>query len=149
MVFALAGAAYQLPRLRAQEADLHVSLEKARQRPALPVRAVSPPSLLTQLPSEAELPALLAQIVEAARLQEVPLGQSDYSYLPAEAGTPPRLQLRLDTLAPYAGVRRFVNQVVLTQPAVALTGFSTSRESDAQPVPRVRLVFEVYYRSAP
>ncbi|MCW7541271.1 hypothetical protein OOT46_26015 [Aquabacterium sp. A7-Y] len=147
----LLGAAWQLPGLRGEQdrvRDQLAELER-RPKPLLRVASAASPSLVAQLPAEADLPGLLSQVFAAAQLQGVSVGQSDYGYAAGERGGPPSLQLRLDSMTSYANARRFVNQVVLTVPSAALTGFSIVRESEAQPVPRVRLSFAIYYRSVP
>lgn len=110
---------------------------------------------LTQtLPVRSQLGGILEQVFATARLHEVVIAQAEHAHHGRDRMTEgpegwPVHEMRLEASAAYQPMRRFINQVVLTQPGVALQQLSASRESIEHGVARWRLVLTVYMRPTP
>lgn len=143
--FAVAMAAWQLPRLHAERAAAQQRLAAVAADPLPASVAGKGSGGAVVLPGEAGLQAVVAAIWSAAEEQGVVFEHSQHVEQRQAGHAHAAVELRFDTTSGYRAARSWMNRVLATQPAVALSTFNASRRPDAD-TPRIRLSFIVFYR---
>jgi hypothetical protein len=136
-------AVFALLSLRTANESLNAEILRARHRPEVTVtpeqgliRAVA------QLPTRAQIPAVLGQVLSQAKAAGVELEKGQYSYVASSASGFGRYELEFPVKAPYPGVRDFINRTLTHIPAAGLDKLSIERKGvgDTQVNAQVRFV---------
>jgi hypothetical protein len=134
---------FGLLSLRTANESLNAEILRARHRPEVTVtpeqgliRAVA------QLPTRAQMPAVLGQVLSQARTAGVALEKGQYTYVATSTGGFGRYELDFPVKAPYPGVRDFINRTLTHIPAAGLDKLSIERKvvGDTQVNAEVRFV---------
>jgi hypothetical protein len=134
---------FALLSLRAANESLNAEILRARHRPEVTVtpeqgliRAVA------QLPTRAQMPAVLGQVLGQAKAAGVALEKGQYTYVASSTGGFGRYELDFPVKAPYPGVRDFINRTLTHIPAAGLDKLSIGRKvvGDTQVNAEVRFV---------
>jgi hypothetical protein len=134
---------FALLSLRTANESLNAEILRARQRPEVTVtpeqgliRAVA------QLPTRAQMPAVLGQVLSQAKAAGVALEKGQYTYVASSTGGFGRYELDFPVKAPYPGVRDFINRTLTHIPAAGLDKLSIERKvvGDTQVNAEVRFV---------
>lgn len=115
--------------LRTANENLNAQILRARQRPEV---TVTPEQglirVVAQLPTRAQLPTVLGQVLAQAQAAGVPLAKGRYTYVASSAGGFGRYELDFPLAAPYPGVRDFINRTLTHVPAAGLDKLSIQRK---------------------
>jgi hypothetical protein len=136
-------AVFALLSLRTANESLNAQILRARHRPE-PV--VTPEQGLiravAQLPTRAQIPAVLGQVLQQAKAAGVELRKGQYTYVASSAGGFARYELDFPVEAQYPSVRDFINRTLTHIPAAGLDKLSIERKviGDAQVNADVRFV---------
>jgi hypothetical protein len=134
---------FALLSLRTANESLKAEILRARHRPEVTVtpeqgliRAVA------QLPSRAQMPAVLGQVLSQAKAAGVALEKGQYAYVASSTGGFGRYELDFPVKAQYPGVRDFINRTLTHIPAAGLDKLSIERKvvGDTQVNAEVRFV---------
>jgi hypothetical protein len=134
---------FALLSLQTANDNLNAQLLRARHRPEVTItpeqgliRAVA------QLPSRAQIPAVLGQILQQAQAAGVQLEKGQYTYVASGTGGFGRYELDFPVKAQYPGVRDFINRTLTNIPAAGLDKLSFERKQvgDTQINAEVRFV---------
>jgi hypothetical protein len=134
---------FALLSLRTANDSLDAQILRARQHPEVTItpeqgliRAVA------QLPTRAQMPAVLSQVLQQARAAGVQLDKGQYTYVASGTGGFGRYELDFPVKAQYAGVRNFINRTLTNIPAAGLDKLSFERKlvGDTQINAEVRFV---------
>jgi hypothetical protein len=121
--------AFALLSLRAANESLTAQILRAQHRPQV---KVTPQQGLTravaQLPTRAQMPAVLGQVLQQARAAGVELAKGQYAYVASSAGGFGRYELDFPLKAQYPGVRDFINRTLTHIPAAGLDKLSVERK---------------------
>ncbi|MFL6605501.1 MAG: hypothetical protein ACJ8R9_29775 [Steroidobacteraceae bacterium] len=134
---------FALLSLRTANDSLNVQILRARHHPEVTVtpeqgllRAVA------QLPTRAQIAAVLGQVLQQAQAAGVELEKGQYTYVASPAGGFGRYELDFPVKAQYPGVRDFINRTLTHIPAAGLDKLSFERKlvGDTQVSAEVRFV---------
>jgi hypothetical protein len=134
---------FALLSLRTANESLTAQILQARHRPEA---AVTPEQGLiravAQLPTRAQIPAVLGQILQEAKAAGVELNKGQYTYVASSGGGFGRYELDFPVKAQYPGVRDFINRTLTHIPAAGLDKLSIERKvvGDVQVNAEVRFV---------
>lgn len=101
---------------------------------------------LAALPSRAQVPAVVAQILAQADQAGVTLEQGHYSYRPPQNGAPARYSLDFPVKADYSKVRDFIDRTLTAVPAAAVDKLHIERKSVGDPLIHADIDFALYLR---
>ena len=98
--------------------------------------------VVAQLPTRAQMPVVLGQILQQAQEAGVDLNKGQYSYSPATKGDVGRYELDFPVTAQYPAVRDFIDRILTRIPAAGLHKLTIQRKviGDAQVNADVRFV---------
>jgi hypothetical protein len=136
-------AVFALLSLHTANETLNTQILQARHRPE---GAVTPEQGLiravAQLPTRAQIPAVLGQVLQQAQAAGVELQKGQYTYVASSAGGFGRYELDFPVKAEYPGVRDFINRTLTHVPAAGLDKLSIERKvvGEAQVNAEVRFV---------
>jgi hypothetical protein len=134
---------FALLSLRTANDSLNAQILRARHHPEVTItpeqgliRAVS------QLPTRAQIPAVLGQVLQQAQAAGVQLEKGQYTYVASGTGGLGRYELDFPVKAQYRGVRDFINRTLTHIPAAGLDKLSFERKlvGDTQINAEVRFV---------
>jgi hypothetical protein len=134
---------FGLLSLRSSNESLNAEILRARHRPEV---AVTPEQGLiravAQLPTRAQMPAVLGQVLSQAKAAGVALEKGQYTYVASSTGGFGRYELDFPVKAQYPGVRDFINRTLTHIPAAGLDKLSIERKvvGDTQINAEVRFV---------
>jgi hypothetical protein len=134
---------FALLSLRTANESLTAQILRARHRPEA---AVTPEQGLiravSQLPTRAQIPAVLGQILQEAKAAGVELDKGQYTYVASSTGGFGRYELDFPVKAQYPGVRDFINRTLTHIPAAGLDKLTIERKvvGDVQVNAEVRFV---------
>jgi hypothetical protein len=134
---------FALLSLRTANESLTAQILRARHHPEA---AVTPEQGLiravAQLPTRAQIPAVLGQILLEAKAAGVELDKGQYTYVASSTGGFGRYELDFPVKAQYPGVRDFINRTLTHIPAAGLDKLTIERKvvGDAQVNAEVRFV---------
>jgi hypothetical protein len=144
---AAAVAAFALLSLRAANDDLESQLLRAQHRPEAPV---TPEQTLTrvvdQLPSRAQMPVVLSQVLQQAQAAGVQLAKGQYSYRPAAKSELGRYELDFPVTAQYPAIRDFINRMLTNIPAAGLYKLTIQRKVIGDPQVNADVRFVIFVR---
>jgi len=134
---------FALLSLRTANENLTVQILRAQHRPQ---PTVTPEQGLiqavAQLPTRAQIPAVLGQVLQQAQAAGVELEKGQYTYVASSSGGFGRYELDFPLKAQYPGVRDFINRTLTHIPAAGLDKLSIERKvvGDTQVNADVRFV---------
>ena len=98
------------------------------------------------LPSRAQIPAVLGQVLEQAGKSEVELDKGQYSYSPAQSGRLARYAFEFPIKGSYPNIRQFVDNTLVAVPAAGLDKLSIERKNIGDAAVTADVRFVVYVR---
>jgi hypothetical protein len=140
-------AIFTLLSLQAANNDLTTQILQAQHRHAAPI---TPEQGLTQvvaqLPTRAQMPAVLGQVFQQARAAGVELVKGQYSYSPTAKGGVGRYELQFPVTAQYPAVRDFINRTLTNIPAAGLHKLTIQRKVVGEPQVNADVRFVIFIR---
>jgi hypothetical protein len=138
---------FALLSLRTANESLNAQILRARHRPAT---AVTPEQSLiravAQLPTRAQIPAVLGQVLQQAQAAGVELEKGQYTYVASSTGGFGRYELDFPLKAQYPGVRDFINRTLTHIPAAGLDKLSIERKVVGDPQVNAEVRFVIFTR---
>ena len=105
------------------------------------------PHLVASLPTRAQIPVVIGQVVTQAKEAGVSLDKGHYLYVPPKSGAIARYELEFPVKAGYPEIRSFINRTLGAVPAVALSKLHVERKAVADPLVNADIGFVVFVRS--
>jgi len=130
---------------RAQQRD-GASIAQPSPAIELPMPAAARPVRLP-LPSNAEIPVLLARIQRSALEQGLGWPRAEYRSNAPSEDAPASFEVHCVLKGPYPNVRRFVTALLQDAPTLTLREFSLSRANADAPEVEAKLTFVIYLAS--
>jgi Tfp pilus assembly protein PilO len=98
--------------------------------------------VVTDLPTRAQMPKVLEQVLQQAQQAGVELNKGQYSYSPSAKGDVARYELDFPVTAQYPAVREFIDRILTHIPAAGLHKLTIQRKviGDSQVTADVRFV---------
>ncbi len=137
--------------LRNQLADLQTEISTAHASQVVAdtvVREVPSKTLISNLPSRAELPAVTEQIVARADAAGLALEQGSYEVKVVGSGEIARASLTFPVHGGYPNIRRFIDETLAVIPGAALDGLQLQRKEIGAAEIDAEIRFAVYLRNA-
>ncbi|MGH8253876.1 MAG: hypothetical protein ACRES2_07525 [Steroidobacteraceae bacterium] len=106
-------------------------------------------SVLAALPSRAEAPEIVANILAEARASGVDLPRGEYEFVPARDGVAARYRMTFPVHATYPQLREFMDRTLVAMPAVAVEGMRIERKTVGDDGVEAELRFSAFVRSDP
>jgi hypothetical protein len=135
-----------LPARHALEA-LGAELARAQRPSAAAIADQAIPHLVSSLPTRAQIPLVIGQVVTQAQEAGVALDKGHYLYIAPRSGAIARYELEFPVKAGYPEIRSFINRTLSAVPAVALNKLHVERKAVADPVVNADIGFVVFVRS--
>jgi len=134
--------------LPARQALLSLGADLARTQgaPAGPAGHAAAPQFLGQLPTRAQMPAVVAQIYQQAKAAGVALDSGRYAYSAARSGDVSRYEVEFPIKASYPVVRDFINRTLTAVPAAGLDRLHIERKSVADGSVSADVRFVIFVR---
>jgi hypothetical protein len=129
--------------------DLELRIANARQHPRAPRPEDTAGRLVSALPSREQMPAVLGQVLQQARLAGVVLATGHYAYSPPKAGQVARYELDFPLKAEYPSVRDFIDRTLTAVPAAGLDKLDIERKAVGDTLVNADVRFVVFVRSEP
>ncbi len=115
--------------------------------PAIRTPSAQLDAFVKQLPTRADLPAVLTVVVNQASDAGLELQSGRYEFTPAKSGRIARYSLAFPVRGSYPQLRKFIDGTLGALPAVALEGMRFERASVADEMLEADLRFEIVVRS--
>lgn len=135
-----------VPAYRALE-TLNADLASAQHPSAAQGLDQAVPHLISALPTRAEIPAVVLQVVAQAKEAGVSLDSGRYVYTPAKSGTVARYDFEFPVKASYPDIRKFIDRTLTAVPAAALSRLHVERKTVGDPLVNADIGFVVFVRS--
>ena len=129
--------------------DLELRIANARQHPPAARPQDAAGKLVSSLPSREQMPAVLRQVLQQARLAGVELATGHYAYSPPKAGQVARYELDFPLKAQYPSVRDFIDRTLTAVPAAGLDKLDIERKAVGDTLVNADVRFVVFVRSEP
>jgi hypothetical protein len=136
-------AIFTLVSLQAANNDLATQILRAQHQHAAPITPEQGlTQVVTQLPTRAQVPAVLGKVLQQAKAAGVELVKGQYSYSAPTKGGVGRYELQFPVTAQYPAVRDFIDRTLTNIPAAGLHKLTIQRKvvGDAQVNADVRFV---------
>lgn len=140
-------AAFALLFLQAANDDLNTRILRAQHRyeaPITPEQGLT--RVVTQLPTRAQMPAVLGQVLQQAHEARVELAKGSYSYRPAARGEVGSYELDFPVTAQYPAVRDFINRILTNLPSAGLRKLTIQRKVVGDPQVNADVRFVIFVR---
>lgn len=135
--------------LPTHRATTELSARLAQGAPAAEVQAHGvDPTVIASLPTRAQVPAVLGQILVAANAAGVALDEGRYAYDPPHGGQLGRYSLEFPVTAPYPNVRDFIDRTLQSVPAAGLEKLRIKRKDIGSTTTHADIGFVVYLRGS-
>ena len=136
--------------LQRQVAALETALEAA----AEPIRTPSPISgptrsaaaFVSQLPARADLPLVLATVLQQARASGLDLDQGSYEMASGKSRRVGRYTIQLPVAGSYPQLRQFIDATLLAVPAASVDSLRLQREKIGSATVAAEIRFTVFVR---
>src|SRR5262249_13236897 len=102
--------------------------------------------VVAELPTRAQMPAVLGQLLQQAQEAGIDLNKGQYSYSPATKGEVGRFELDFPVTAQYPAVRDFINRILTRTPAAGLQKLTIQRKVIGDPQVNADVRFVVFIR---
>lgn len=102
--------------------------------------------VVAELPTRAQMPAVLGQVLQQAQEAGIDLNKGQYSYSPASKGEVGRYELDFPVTAQYPAVRDFINRILTRIPAAGLHKLTIQRKVIGDPQVNADVRFVVFIR---
>jgi hypothetical protein len=134
--------------LPAHQAELALRTQLLHSQRANPggSRAVSPDRLVAVLPTRAQIPAVLGQMLAEADKAGVALDQGHYDYRPPQSGSLGRYAFEFPVKGNYPNVRDFIDRALTAVPAAGLDKLRVERKSVGDALINADIGFVIYVR---
>jgi hypothetical protein len=124
-----------------------LNAQLARGGPMIPAHSIdSPQTLAAALPTRAQIPAVLGQVLIAAHQAGVSLETGTYAYQPPHADRLGRYSLEFPVKAPYPNIRDFIDRTLRAVPAAGLEKLRIKRSDVGATTTNADIGFVVYLR---
>jgi hypothetical protein len=101
---------------------------------------------VAQLPTRAQVPLVLAMVLDQADKAQVSLDQGHYAYTAEHSGTLPRYTFEFPIKGSYPAIRAFVDGTLQKIPAAGLSKLTVERKNVADANVNATVGFTVYLR---
>ena len=128
---------------------LGADLANARHAPAATSADQAVPRLMASLPTRAQMPLVIGQVVAEAKAAGVSLDTGRYVYTAAKGGSIARYDLEFPVKASYPDIRTFIDHTLTAVPAAALGKLRVERKAVGDAVVNADIDFVVFVRSEP
>jgi hypothetical protein len=98
------------------------------------------------LPTRGQIPVVISQVLQQAKLAGVPLDSGHYAFTPAKKGNVGRYELEFPVKASYPQVRDFINRTLTAIPAAGLDKLHIERKTVADETVNADVRFVVFVR---
>jgi hypothetical protein len=105
--------------------------------------------VVAQLPTRAQMPAVVGLVLEQARAANVALPIGHYAYSPPKSGGVGRYEMEFPVKADYPSVRNFINRTLTAVPSAGLDKLRIERKVVGDTVVSADIRFVVFVRSEP
>jgi hypothetical protein len=126
--------------------SLYAELARAQHPGAAAGIGEAVPRLVASLPTRAEMPAVIGQILTQAQAAGVALDKGRYAYEPAKGGTIARYELEFPVSAAYPAIRTFINGTLTAVPSSALAKLRLERKAVGEQAVHADIDFVVFVR---
>lgn len=146
--FATAAAVAIVALLPAQRGliGLQEALVRAQHPAAATGIAEAVPRLVASLPTRAQMPAVIGQILAQAQAAGVALDKGRYAYEPPKSGTIGRYEVEFPVSAGYPAVRTFINGTLTAVPAASLDKLRLERKAVGEQNVNADVSFVIFVR---
>jgi len=146
---AAAAAVAATALMPAQHAVQSLNAELVRaQHPASSARIEqAAPRLVASLPSRAQMPGVIGEMVKQAKAAGVPLDTGRYSYTPAKRGTIDSYEVEFPVKAAYPAIRTFIDGTLTALPTATLNKVHLERRAIGEQVVSADVGFVVFVRA--
>jgi hypothetical protein len=135
----------QRARLRELQEQLQTSVRTPTQRPSRTSGSVE--EFVAALPGRAQVPAIVATVVEKAEKAGLVLESGRYELQPGQSGRIERYRLTFPVKGAYPQVRDFIDGALVAIPAMAMDSLRLEREGIAQVGVAAEVSFIIYVRT--
>jgi hypothetical protein len=135
----------QRHRLRELQEQLQTSVRTPTQRPSRTSGSVE--EFVAALPGRAQVPAIVATVVEKAEKAGLALDSGRYELQPGQSGRIERYRLTFPVQGAYPQVRDFIDGALVAVPAMAMDSLRLEREGIAQGGVAAEVSFIIYVRT--
>jgi hypothetical protein len=126
--------------------SLQTQLLRAQHPAAAAGVAAAVPKLVASLPTRAQMPAVIGQMLAQAQAAGVALDKGRYAYEPPKSGTIGRYEVEFPVSAGYPAIRSFVNGTLTAVPAAALDKLRLERKAVGEQNVNADIGFIVFVR---
>jgi hypothetical protein len=140
---AVLAASALLPAQRSLQ-TLSTELARARHAPVVPHAEEGAPRLLASLPTRAQVPEVIGQILVQAKEAGVALDTGHYVYTPAKGRAVAHYEVEFPVKAAYPDIRGFIDRTLSAVPVAALGKLRFERKAIGDPVVGADIVFVVF-----
>jgi hypothetical protein len=103
--------------------------------------------VITTLPTRDQMPVVIGQMLQQARLAGVALDTGHYVYIPPKTGGVGRYELEFPLKAEYPNVRDFINKALTAVPSAGLDKLRIERKAVGDVLVNAEVRFVVFVRS--
>lgn len=134
---------------------VRINAEVERLRMAMAVRSqkdveMDPATQLRRFhesfPNEEDIPAVLQSLHDAAKQTGLTLDQGEYRLLPEVGSGLQRYDIVLPIKGRYGAMRKFIQSILLSNPGVALTGLTFTRQMASEADLTAQIQLGLYFR---
>jgi Tfp pilus assembly protein PilO len=108
----------------------------------------SPQQFAAALPTRAQIPALLGEVLVQATDSGIVLEQGRYTFNPATSSRLARYTLEFPVKADYGNIRNFINKSLAAIPALGLDKLHVERKNVGDTLVSADVGFVIYLRGA-
>jgi hypothetical protein len=128
--------------------SLAAQITRLQQRPdATPRIEDGLRKVITTLPTRDQMPVVIGQMLQQARLAGVALDTGHYVYIPPKTGGVGRYELEFPLKAEYPNVRDFINKALTAVPSAGLDKLRIERKAVGDALVNAEVRFVVFVRS--
>jgi hypothetical protein len=126
--------------------SLQASLMRAQHPAAAVGIEAAVPKLVASLPTRAQMPTVIGQMLAQAQAAGVALDKGRYAYEPPKSGSIGRYEVEFPVSAGYPAIRTFVNGTLTAVPAAALEKLRLERKAVGEQNVNADIGFVVFVR---
>jgi hypothetical protein len=134
--------------INAQTSQLRRQIDSAQRYPSIQAPKEDPlGNVMAALPAREQIPGVIGQVLQQARLAGVALDSGRYAYGPPKGGVIGRYEMEFPVKAEYPKLRDFINRTLTVVPAASLDRLRLERKVVTDSVVKADVRFVVFIRS--
>jgi Tfp pilus assembly protein PilO len=131
-------------------AQRRADLQAAERAPAkAETAAAEPQQELRNLPARSDIPQMLGQLLQRADDAQLSIDTAKYEIAATKAGSVVRYRLSFPVDGSYPQIRKFIDSVLVSMPAVAVDEIAISRKSVGDNTVEAQLQMTIFTKGAP